>query len=291
MAKGKTYLLLDCNNLCHRAFQTTKHLSYEDQPTGVIYGFLRNLSRLQSNFNTSRLIFCFDYGPTYRENLGVGYKEIRRQKHREAPEEERLLVEEMREQMDKLRTTHLKKLGFKNVLSFKGYEADDLIGSIIKTNLYRMDKHQYDRAVIVSSDKDYYQLLTDRVVCYDSVKGQCMTKAIFMKEYGCEPKYWARIKAIIGKAGEVEGLKGIGIKTACKFFGKDPKLKDEALQQILDFMTTEQYTTNLLLSKIPYPDTPIFELVKDRCDRNAWLKFVRSLGMNSLEREIPIYGN
>lgn len=290
--RGKTWLLLDCNNLCYRAFNSTRHLSYEDQPTGVLYGFLRGLHILQQNFNTSRLVFCFDYGKSYREKLGVGYKAARRNKEKQMPQEELSILEDMRDQVDRLRNTYLLKMGFRNVLYSGGYEADDIIGSICKRTRTKKG-YESDQFVIVSSDQDYYQLLYPNVCCYDPVKKTTMTFGLFKKQKNISPRMWHKVKALAGcNSDNIEGLAGVGETTACKFFSEESfKLPAPKLTSIRSFLKTEQYKLNKLLTKIPYPECPIFDLVKDRCNRDEWLNITRKLGMGSLETQIPIWGD
>lgn len=295
--KTKTYLLLDVNNLAYRAFNTTKHLSYEDQPTGVIYGFLRNLHSLQTSFNTGRLVFCFDYGRSYREGLGVGYKTTRRTKEKAMPQEERLLKDEMRDQVDLLRKKYLPDLGFKNILYCSGYEADDVMASIVRKSLPFEDsrgKKRFHQAVMVTSDKDMYQCLPPNVTMYDPVKKSSYTLEKFLEEFKTIPKRWPMVKAIAGcKTDDIVGLKGVGEKTAIKFIngsleGVTDKAK-EVIRRIEEFTHSEEYKTNLLLAKLPYPETPTYVLRDDRCDRKAWMKLIDKLGMKSLEQEVPIF--
>jgi DNA polymerase-1 len=93
-----------------------------------------------------------------------------------------------------------------------GYEADDLIGS-----LARQAERQGYQVVIVTSDKDMFQLLTPAVRIYDPVKDKWFGEAECRERFGVEP---ARVVEIMGLMGDaidnIPGVKGIGEKTAIK---------------------------------------------------------------------------
>src|SRR5262245_23520886 len=68
------WLVLDCDYLCHRAFHAMGRLSHEGSLTGVVYGFLRDVKNLQEQFDSSRLVFCFDCRKSLRNELYPDYK-------------------------------------------------------------------------------------------------------------------------------------------------------------------------------------------------------------------------
>src|SRR5262245_51308280 len=108
----KTWLFLDCNYLAHRAFHSTPELFYRDVPTGVTYGFLRDVVTLVDLFGTTRIAFCFDCGVSLRRASCPTYKTTRWGKM--TPEEV-----ELRNiftlQLKHIRNTYLPDLGFKNI--------------------------------------------------------------------------------------------------------------------------------------------------------------------------------
>ncbi|MES4786997.1 MAG: DNA polymerase I, partial [Nitrospiraceae bacterium] len=98
------------------------------------------------------------------------------------------------------------------VIRRAGYEADDLIGT-----LARKAEGAGCKVVIVTSDKDMFQLLTTAVRIYDPVKDKWYGEAECRERFGVEP---ARVVEIMGLMGDaidnIPGVKGIGEKTAVK---------------------------------------------------------------------------
>jgi 5'-3' exonuclease len=78
-----------------------------------------------------------------------------------------------------------------------------------------LDQHK----IIVSSDKDYFQLVTDKVSVYRPIKKEIIDVEHMLKEYKCFPANWIMIKTIQGDSSDnVPGIKGVGIKTINKLF-------------------------------------------------------------------------
>ena len=128
----KTHLLLDVHYLAYRSFHSIGHLSFDDYPTGVLYGIFRDVLQTMERFQTHRAIWCFDHGRSKRHDILPEYKSTRRNKRKEASEDEKQRHKEMKEQIKRLRTDLLPRLGFKNVFAEEGYEGDDLIAAIAK---------------------------------------------------------------------------------------------------------------------------------------------------------------
>src|SRR5262245_52442795 len=144
----KTWLILDGNYLCWRAHHSTGQLSYKGSPTGVIYGFLRDIETLQELHNTQRIVFCFDHSRKNlkRREIYQRYK-AKRDEVNYSPIEQQL-YNEVRSQMQDLRTCILPGLGYNNVFTMKGFEADDPIASVV----HSLGKKE--EAIIIASDTD-----------------------------------------------------------------------------------------------------------------------------------------
>lgn len=201
-----TSLIVDCNNLCYSAMFTIKNLSYDEKRTEIIFSFLNQIFRLAKVFETNKFIFCWDSRKSYRKQIYPPYKKKR---------QDNLTLEELEDrkvafkQFSELRQKVIPELGFKNNFIVTGYEADDLIAytSVL-----------CDESMIISTDKDLFQLLTDNCRMYNGKTKKILTRKNFTKEYGIEPKQWAEVKAMAGcGTDEVEGIKGIGEGRAIKY--------------------------------------------------------------------------
>lgn len=276
------WLILDCNYLCHRAFHAMGQLSHGDVPTGVLFGFLRDMLTLQDDHNTDRVIFCFDGMQSLRRGVYPEYKLKRSTKKREPQEAE--AYKGMRRQVRALCETHLHEIGYRNVFCQEGYEADDLIASLC------VDRQIGDNYIIVSADKDLYQLLHGRaVICWNPQTRRVMTEDKLMIEFGVSPLMWADVKAIAGcETDEIKGIKGVGEKTAAKFI--TGALSSDSLAFAAIVKGNKIWKRNLHLVKLPYPGCESFDLRHDRVTDKRWNKFVSSMGMRSLVGNSPKFG-
>ena len=280
---NKKYLLLDCNYLCHRAKHSMGSLSYEGAPTGVIYGFLKGLESYKDLFNTQQFIFCWDSKYSKRQELFPDYKYKRRNRKTELTEEEIIWENEFRKQMKKLRTDYLPIIGFKNIFCQKGYESDDIIASLC-LNLNKTN----DEGVIITSDKDLYQCVRSNISFYNPQKNKITTRLSFKKEYKIEPWNWKTIKVIAGcSTDEVPGAKGVGEKTAIKWFNGELSFESKAFKTIDDFIKTPKYKRNVKLIFLPFANTKTFKLKKDCLSKKGWEKVSKILGMKSIRNKLP----
>lgn len=273
-----TWLVLDCNNLCHRAYHAMGGLSYDGQLTGVVYGFFKELSRLQDRFNTDRVAFCFDRGCHRRKKILPEYKAKRAREDRTLEEME--ARSEIERQIEALRHDYLPAIGYRNILSGDGYEADDWIAVAVRSLL------PGDDAVMVSSDKDLLQLLsaTPRVDFYSLHKKKLVTAESFEAEWGLPPIKWRWVKSIAGcSTDEIPGVKGVGEKTAAKFLRKELK-EDSTLHKRIVADTATRFR-NLQLVRLPLAslDDERVILRSDAPSLNEWRRLTQRLGFKSFD--------
>lgn len=267
----RTWLLIDCNQLCHAAFHTMKDLSFRGSPTGVIYGFLSSVLKLQDEMHTQNIAYCFDYGRSIRKETYPDYKKKRHSK--EYTEEEQIAYNQLHKQIKKLRRKILPTVGFRNVFSQKGYEADDLIASICLAN------RKKNKLVIVSSDQDMFQLLHRNVSIYNWRTKTTFTKSHFKQKYGITPKKWGIVKAMAGCAtDEVAGIRGVGEVSAVKFLKNE--LKPESKIYGLISEGQKIIKRNLPLVELPFDGTKTCKLKIDK--RLDWDPVLSKLGIRSL---------
>lgn len=268
-----SYLVLDCSYLLYRSHYAMRSLKYEGIPTGATFGFFRDLITFRELFDPDALVFCFDRGKGKRQELIPTYKSSRKKEWTEEEWEEH---KELQRQMTNLRTKYLRRVGFKNILSQPGYEADDLIASIVRYSLT-----ENDDAVIISSDGDLLQLLSHNTVLYNPAKKKCINAKSFRKEWGIEPCLWADVKALAGCiSDDVIGIPSIGEKTASKWFSG--KLSQESKKYKTINENLEVYNRNIKVIRLPFPGTEVFEIVEDKIDQNEWQKVMDEMGMSTI---------
>lgn len=226
---------------------TTGTLSYKGQATGVVYGFLSTLFRVMSRYQPTNVVLCWDskYSDR-RDKLYSGYKGSRRTKVR-SPKEEAQRADCF-QQLAKLRTTILPKLGFRNSIRVRGLEADDLIASVVQQSLDAF-------CVIVSSDGDLLQLLrSDRVEVHSPIKDKLISEHTLKQDKGITPQDVIQIKALSGCPTDSvpHAVPGLGIKTVTDYLiygkGRLPQARQRLLAQAL---MSKQYQVNLKLVTLP----------------------------------------
>lgn len=204
-------ILVDSNSICHAAKHNMGDLSWNDKKVGVMFGFLRQLLSLAKMLETNEFAFAWDSRSSKRTDIFPDYKKARRRE--KTPEEEELDTIAYI-QFDKLRTEILPSLGFVNNFMQEGYEADDIIASVVHSNPSK-------KINIISADEDLYQLLSELVDMYSIKKKQFYTHINLWKEYRIVPIDWVEVKAIAGCSTDgIPGVPGVGEKTACKYLSR-----------------------------------------------------------------------
>lgn len=108
-------------------------------------------------------------------------------------------------------------------------EADDAI-AYITNNLFKEAEK-----IVISSDKDYFQLINDKVSVFMPVKKELIQKPHLLTEYKCSPSNWIMLKCLMGDASDsVDGIKGLGPKTIVKLF---PFLSEDKRYEVDDLLS------------------------------------------------------
>ncbi len=203
----KNLILIDGNNLMFRSYYATAYTgnlmkNSQGFPTNALYGFITMLNKIIMEEKPEYMLVAFDVGKNFRKEEYDFYKEGRIG-----------MPEELKMQMPVARVI-LDNMGIKH-LELEPYEADDIIGTIVKYT--EADKDF--KSIIVSSDKDLLQLISDEteVKLLKQVGHIRYNHAEFLKDYGIEPIRMIDLKALMGDSSDnIPGVKGIGEKTALK---------------------------------------------------------------------------
>ncbi len=198
----QTVTIIDTFGFFFRSFYALPPLKNKHGfPTGLLTGFINFIASLHKDHSSDYLIFALDAkGPSFRAEIDSNYKANRSP----APEE---LLKQLPIAID-----WIDKMGYKS-LSMSGYEADDMIASVVKHA-----KEEGFLVRIVSHDKDLYQLIEDDVVVLvDAISKKVLNETHCFEKYGVHPYQFIDYQALIGDtADNVPGVKGIGKVTAEK---------------------------------------------------------------------------
>lgn len=203
----KKVVLVDGNNLMFRSYFATLYSgstlrNKKGFPTNAIYGFVNMINKIISEEKPMYIAVAFDIGKTFRHEKYDYYKG----KRDNTPDE---LKEQFPIAKQILTAMNIK------YFELQGYEADDIIGTFSK----KCEQDDDFKALIVSSDKDLLQLITDQtevklLKTKDYIR---MDYKAFYDTYGIEPIKMIDLKALMGDASDnIPGVKGIGEKTALK---------------------------------------------------------------------------
>lgn len=230
-----------------------------------VLAYFRNLANLISHFNLygdeNRYVICWDGG--YDERLRISseavnagiipkaYKQERRESHEIEDEEEKAKAIEFLRQMKKAR--ELTDMTVVCQMWMQGEEADDLIGSY--SVKYADD---FDEILLVTTDRDYFQLLTDKVRMYNSGKNEYRDLQYLKQEYDLDrASQWIDVGALAGESGAtsdtIYGVPGIGYKTAAKLisqYGTLDKLIEESAMALAPDMLKFNNDAKELLSHV-----------------------------------------
>ncbi len=207
--KAPRLFLIDAYALIYRsffAFIQRPLTNSRGENTSASWGFANFLMGIRETHQPDYLAVVFDAGMSHREKEYPEYKATREK-----------MPDELRDSLPRIREL---VAGFNDeVVELEGYEADDVIGT-----LARKAAEKGIEAVIVSGDKDFYQLIRPGVNLLNpgrggptGVEAEWVTEENASARLGVPPRLVADYLALIGDASDnVPGAPGIGPKTAVK---------------------------------------------------------------------------
>ena len=266
-------LLVDVSYLAHRALHTMKDLSFEDMPTGVMFGFFEQIKTICYKFKTNKVHLFFDSRKSYRKKAYPQYKANRKNK---TPEEKQL-SKILYKQINKLKSKILPAMGFPCYLQ-TGLESDDLIAYVSRKKA--LQEINSERAIIITSDGDLYQCITHNVDWYDPARNLRYNWKSFYPAKKVIPERWSEVKSMAGcSTDNVKGIKGVGEKTAIKAI--DNKLPENYKSYKAIMKGGEIIERNKLLVRLPHLKTKPFELQSIKYNIKRFFKIVKRYGMYS----------
>ncbi|NOR14780.1 MAG: DNA polymerase I, partial [Candidatus Aminicenantes bacterium] len=261
----KRLFLIDGNSLLYRSYYAIRQLSNsEGFATNAIYGFILALRKLIDSESPHYLGIVFDSkGPTKRHEIYADYKANRKP----MPEDLVPQVPVLKDVLTALKIPFFVK---------PGYEGDDILGSLAQ-KAHGKNLH----VVIVSHDKDLYQLVDKTTSVFNPMKNLYMDGEKVRETFGVQPQQIVDVLALGGDASDnIPGVKGIGEKTAKNLineFGsldnllsnldkiRNPRLRDKIEQSMDNLELSRRLATiekelefpldleNLTLSEPDYP--------------------------------------
>ena len=225
-----TLYLIDGSSQMYRAYHAIRGLTGPDgRSTNAVFGFVMMLRRLVADHRPDLIAAAFDLaGPTFRNQLAGDYKA-----HRPP------MPPDLEEQIPWVHRS-CEALGVP-VLVSEGFEADDVIGTLaLKGAAAGFD------VAIVTSDKDFYQLVGGRIRVFNPRdEGTWYDEAGVVEKFGVPPRQVIDVLALTGDAVDnVKGVPGIGDKGARELLAQFGSL--DALLAQAAAVTQKRYREALL---------------------------------------------
>lgn len=268
-----TLLIIDSHALIHRAYHAIPPLTTKSGiPTNALYGYFNLIQKAITDIKPTHLVACFDT-PTesFRKKIVEHYQATRK------PTEDNLKVQFnlVKEIVD---AAHIKRY------EADGYEADDVMGTIVERitsathpgstilpegrGTQRVEGVQDIRIIILTGDKDMFQLVNDRVYVLTPQIGFSKSLLYGAKEVqeklGIPPDKVADFKALSGDASDnYEGIRKIGPKTAVKLieqYGSVENMSDRFDGETMD-MLRKMKEVSTIVRDVPNIDVHLDELV------------------------------
>jgi DNA polymerase-1 len=202
-ANAPELFLIDGNSLAYRAFFALPESigTSDGRPTNAIYGLASMLVKIIDEHHPAGVVVAWDAGTSGRTEVYDLYKANRKSR-----------PDLLREQWPHLMPL-VEAFGYTNV-KVEGYEADDVIASMV-----RAAREQGIEVMVVTGDRDAYQLVADGVRVMSTSRGITETKiydvAAVEERYGVPPELITDMMGLRGDTSDnIPGVPGIGEKTA-----------------------------------------------------------------------------
>jgi DNA polymerase-1 len=243
-------LIVDSMNTFIRSFAMLQSMNPQGHHTGGLVGFLRSLGFLMRTIDPTRIICVFDgqASSASRKNINSDYKanrNIKRITNWELFDDKEDEYASMTMQMHRL-VEYLQCLPI-TLISIDKVEADDTI-SYLAQKFGANGK----KVTIVSSDKDFLQVVDENIEVYSPIKKKTYGKKEVQEELGMIPENYLIMKALLGdNSDNLTGIKGLGPKTLIKEF---PGLVGDPLFELSDIhkICNEKLQTKKIFAQILY---------------------------------------
>jgi len=169
------------------------------------YDYIRTIESLAKSYKAGTIIVCADGGSSYRKEIFPEYKANRKERFADQTEQEAKEFEMFMAEFQDTLTLIKEKYP---VFHFRGVEADDIAAYITQSI-------DYDECWLISSDKDWDLLISDKVSRFSTVTRKETTVHNWDEHYDFEIEDYITFKCLTGDKGDnVPGVPGVGPKRA-----------------------------------------------------------------------------
>ena len=250
--KDSHLLVIDGLNTFIRVFSAVPALNDDGQHIGGVTGFLRSVAAVVRLIKPTRCIIVFDGkgGSRRRKDIYPEYKANRANKTAFNRYQEFASLED---EQDSMRRQFGRVIQYLNclpvtTLSIDNVEADDIM-AYIANEIYTDDKN---RVTICSTDRDFLQLVNNRISVWSPIKKKMYTPSVMQEEFGFSSKNYLLYRSFIGdKSDNIPGLKGVGPKSLIKYFPVFSEDRELTVEEIVQYANDvdKKYKVHSLVSE------------------------------------------
>ena len=250
--KDSHLLVIDGLNTFIRVFSAVPALNDDGQHIGGVTGFLRSVAAVVRLIKPTRCIIVFDGkgGSRRRKDIYPEYKANRANKTAFNRYQEFASLED---EQDSMRRQFGRVIQYLNclpvtTLSIDNVEADDIM-AYIANEIYTDDKN---RVTICSTDRDFLQLVNNRISVWSPIKKKMYTPSVMQEEFGFSSKNYLLYRSFIGdKSDNIPGLKGVGPKSLIKYFPVFSEDRELTVEEIVQYANNvdKKYKVHTLVSE------------------------------------------
>ena len=242
-------LIIDGLNTFLRSFTMINHINPDGHHIGGLTGFLKSVGYAIKMIDPTKVIIVFDGagGSNSKRNLYPEYKANRNKSRMtnysifSSKDEEN---ESINNQMARL-IQYLQCLPV-TLISVDGVEADDIIGYLVG----KFEKYSTKEITILSADKDFLQLVSNKVQVYSPTKKKIYKPKDVLDEFGVSSYNFVNYKILMGDSSDnLPGVLGLGPKKLVKLFPELTSNIPATLESIIE-KSNELSNEHVLYSKI-----------------------------------------
>tara|TARA_Y100000592_G_scaffold41018_1_gene64954 strand:- start:3909 stop:4880 length:972 start_codon:yes stop_codon:yes gene_type:complete len=226
-------ILIDALNMFIRSYVINPTLDAKGRPIGGVIGFMKSLQKVCRELRPHEVIVCWDgLGGSQKrkaqnKNYKAGRKPLRFNRRMieldpEAQEQNRIYqLIRLHEYLNEMPVIQL---------TVDGVEADDIIAHAVNHSKYT----DWER-IIISSDRDFFQLCNAGTVVYRPIQNEVITRGMLTMKEGIHPCNYALARAIVGdKSDNLPGINRVGMKTVAKIFSFLEEAKQYDVEDIIN---------------------------------------------------------
>jgi len=222
------------NSLFIRNYVVNPTLSLNGAPIGGVVGGLKSLQSMINYIKPDEVVVVWDGlgGSRRRRAIDKNYKagrkpiNLNRSLQIDPQDEERNKFWQHAKLIEYLSFLPVKQLIYESV------EADDVIAFLV-----HREKYKEAQKIIVSSDKDFFQLIDKNTIVYRPIQDEVLSIKKILEKYGIHPRNFALARAISGddKSDNVQGVGGVKLKSVAKRFDFLKEEKEYSIDDVVKF--------------------------------------------------------